>query len=139
MDALIGWSGLIGSSLRRVRPFDAMFRSTDIDEMRGGAFDLVVCAGARAERWMANRDPEGDRAGIARLTDVLLTTRIRKLVLISTVDAYPVPAGVDEGTPIAREAGHPYGRHRYALERFCQDRFDCAVLRLPGLFGQGLK
>jgi nucleoside-diphosphate-sugar epimerase len=139
MDALIGWTGLIGSTLRRARGFDAMFRSTDIDAMRGGAFDLVICAGVRAEKWKANRDPDGDRAGIARLTDVLRTTRIRQLVLISTVDAYPVPVGVDEGTPIDPEAGHPYGRHRYALERFCQDRFECTVLRLPGLFGPGLK
>jgi len=139
MDALIGWTGLIGSTLRRVRRFDAMFRSTDIDEMRGGAFDLVVCAGAPAEKWKANRDPESDRASITRLTDVLQTTRIRQFVLISTVDAYPVPIGVDEGTPIDPEAGHPYGRHRYALERFCQDRFACSVLRLPGLFGPGLK
>lgn len=93
----------------------------------------------RAEKWKANRDPVSDREGIARLTDVLQTTRIGQLVLISTVDAYPVPIGVDEGTPINPEAGHPYGRHRHALERFCQDRFDSTVLRLPGLFGPGLK
>jgi nucleoside-diphosphate-sugar epimerase len=139
MDALIGWSGLVGGTLRRARSFDAQFRSTDIDAMRGGAFDLVVCAGARAEKWKGNRDPEADWAGIARLMDVLATVRASHLVLISTVDVYPVPIGVDETTPIHPQEGQPYGRHRYALERFCEERFECTVLRLPGLFGPGLK
>ncbi len=139
MDALIGWTGLIGSTLRRARRFDAMFRSTDIDDMRGRAFDLVICAGVRAEKWRANRDPVTDQAGIARLIDALTTVRIGHLVLISTLDTYPVPIGVDESTPIAPAEGQPYGRHRLALERFCETRFDCTVLRLPGLFGAGLK
>jgi len=139
VDALIGWSGLTGSALRRARPFDAMFRSTDIDDMRGREFDLVVCAGVRAEKWKANRDPEEDRAGIARLTAVLATVRAAHLVLISTADVYPVPIGVDELTVIDPAAGHPYGQHRLALERFCQERFACTIVRLPGLFGSGLK
>ena len=139
MDALIGWSGLVGSTLRRLRVFDALFRSNDIAEMRGRAFDLAVCAGVRAEKWKANRDPEDDRASIARLTDVLATVRIGHLVLVSTVDVYPTPVEVDEDTPIDADSGSAYGRHRLALERFCQERFACTVLRLPGLFGPGLK
>ncbi len=139
MDALIGWTGLIGSTVRRAHTFDAMFRSTDIDAMRGAKFDLVLCAGVRAEKWKANRDPAGDRAGIERLTDVLATAHIGHLVLISSADAYPMPIDVDEGTLIAPGEGQAYGRHRYALEMFCQERFDCTVVRLPGLFGPGLK
>lgn len=139
MDALIGWTGLTGSTIRRARDFDALYRSTDIETMRGAAYDLVVCAGVRAEKWKANKDPEGDAAGIARLTDVLGTVRIGHLVLISTADAYPVPVAVDEATPIDPQAGHAYGRHRVALERFCAERFSTTVVRLPGLFGEGIK
>lgn len=139
MDALIGHTGLVGSTVARARAFDASFRSTDIDTMRGRTFDLVVCAGARAEKWKANQDPDADRAGIARLTEVLETVRIGHLVLVSTIDVYPSPVDVDESTPIDPEALHAYGRHRFALEQFCQDRFACTVVRLPGLFGKGLK
>ncbi len=139
MDALIGWSGLTGSTIRRARAFDAMYRSTDIGEMRGREFDLVVCAGVRAEKWKANRDPEGDRAGIAVLTDVLKTVRAARFVLISTVDVYPAPIDVDESTPIHPAEGQAYGRHRLALEAFCSAHFVSTIVRLPALFGEGLK
>lgn len=139
MDALIGWTGLTGSTIRSARAFDAMFRSTDIESMRGATFDLVVCCGVRAEKWKANHDPESDRAGIARLTQVLETVRANHVVLISTVDAYPTPVGVDEATVIDDAAGHPYGRHRLGLERFVQARFAHTIVRLPGLFGTGIK
>ena len=135
MDALIGHTGLVGGTIARARTFDAAFRATDIDTMRGRSFELVVCAGVRAEKWKANQDPDGDRAGIAKLSDVLETVSIGHLVLISTVDAYPAPIGVDESTPIDAAAGQPYGRHRLALERFCAGRFECTIVRLPGLFG----
>ena len=139
MDALIGHTGLVGGTIARSRAFDASFRSTDIDAMRGRHWDLVVCAGVRAEKWKANQDPAGDAAGVARLTEVLETVEIAHLILISTVDVYPTPVDVDEDSVIDPLDGHPYGRHRLALEAFCTARFPCTVLRLPGLFGHGLK
>ena len=33
----------------------------------------------------------------------------------------------------------PYGVNRYYLEQFCRDNFDTTIVRLPGLFGDGLK
>jgi nucleoside-diphosphate-sugar epimerase len=93
----------------------------------------------RAEKWKANQDPAADAAGIARLSDVLREVRAQHLVLVSTVDVYPVPVAVDEATEIPEEGGHPYGRHRLAFERFCADHFDTTIVRLPGLFGTGLK
>jgi nucleoside-diphosphate-sugar epimerase len=64
----------------------------------------------------------------------------RRVVLISTVDVYPAPVAVDEDTALAPDAGQPYGRHRLALERTVRARFpETTVLRLPGLFGPGIK
>ena len=60
-------------------------------------------------------------------------------MLISTIDVYPHPSGVDEGSVIDAAAAQPYGRHRLALEEFCKARFDTIVVRLPGLYGDGLK
>jgi nucleoside-diphosphate-sugar epimerase len=137
--ALIGHTGFVGGTILRSHAFDACFRSTDIDTIRGREFDLVVCCGAPAEKWRANRDPEADRAGLSWLTTALAEVTARRLVLISTVDVYPVPHQVDELTAIDPEAGQPYGRHRFALEEFCRGRFDTTVLRLPGLYGRGLK
>jgi len=138
MRALIGHSGFIGGNLKPQSTFDAVFNSTNIDQLRGGDFDEIVCAAPAAEKWKANADPEGDAQSIARLETVLGETKARRFILISTVDVYPNPRAVDERTEIDG-SGAPYGRHRLRLERFVRDRFDAVVLRLPGLFGAGLK
>ena len=139
MDALIGHTGLVGNTLRRAYSFDALFRSTNIEDMRDQHFDVVVCAGARAEKWKANANPAADAAGIARLTSVLETVTIKHLILVSTIDVYPRPVAVDEATSIDDADAHAYGRNRRALESFCTEHFTSTIVRLPALFGVGLK
>ncbi len=139
-DALIGHSGFVGGNLLRQRTFDALFRSNDIDQIAGRAFDTIVCAGAPAEKWKANRDPEADRASLNRLREALQDVKARRFVLISTVDVFARPIEVYEESPVEHEGLHAYGRHRHELERYIAGRFDSAlVVRLPGLFGPGLK
>ncbi|GMU81331.1 MAG: hypothetical protein AMXMBFR47_12020 [Planctomycetota bacterium] len=139
-NALIGYTGFVGSTLHRQARFDALFNSKNIGEVRGRSFDLVVCAAARAEKWKANAEPEADRAHIESLAAVLRTLSAKTFVLISTVDVYPRPIGVDESTEIELESVQPYGRHRLLLERHVQEHFsNVFVMRLPGLFGRGLK
>lgn len=139
MDALIGHTGFVGGTIARQRSFDAKYHSRDITSMTSRQFDTVVCAGVRAEKWKANRDPQADKAGIETLVSVLETVRIRHLVLISTIDVYPVPVGVDEASSIDINQGHPYGRHRLELEQRCAELFECTIVRLPALFGRGIK
>lgn len=139
MRALIGHSGFIGGNVARQWTFDALFNSSNIDELRGSDFDEIVCAAPAAEKWKANADPESDLRSIARLETALSETTARRFILISTIDVYPVPREVDERTGID-DAGQSYGRHRLRLEGFVRARFaDAIVLRLPGLFGPGLK
>jgi nucleoside-diphosphate-sugar epimerase len=135
--ALVGYTGFVGSNLRGQAAFDVLVNSSNVDELRGSSFALVACAGARAEKWKANRDPAGDLAGLERLLSVLREVRADRFVLVSTIDVFEVPAGVDESAPA--DARHPYGRHRRMLEELCEDRFGAQVLRLPGLFGPGLR
>ncbi|MGZ7033406.1 MAG: pyridine nucleotide transhydrogenase, partial [Thermoanaerobaculia bacterium] len=137
--ALIGYTGFVGGNLLRQRPFDACFNSTNIDQIAGRSFDLVVCAGVRAEKWKANADPERDLDNIECLTRAVLQANIGKLVLISTVDVFINPADVDEDSPTPMTGLHPYGRNRRRLEQIVSSRFDAYILRLPGLYGRGLK
>jgi hypothetical protein len=139
--ALIGHTGFVGSNLDAATVFDARYNSRTIGEMAGRSFDLVVCAGVSAVKWMANREPEADRVGIKVLTDALGATKIGELVLISTIDVYPDPAaGGDEATVIDPTANHAYGRHRYELEEWAKATFPLVrVVRLPALFGPGLR
>lgn len=137
--ALIGYSGFVGGNLLRQRTFDELFNSRNIESITGREFDLLVCAGAPAEKWRANRDPETDLAQIGRLREALRQVQATQVVLISTVDVYPDPSRADESTAIDRSAGHAYGRHRLALEDFVSSRFQSLIVRLPALFGTGLK
>jgi hypothetical protein len=139
-DALIGWSGFVGSTLLRQRHFGHSFRATDIQDICGHSFHTVVCAGAPAQKWLANKEPEVDCLNIEKLTQHLESVRCEQFVLISTVDVFKEPVGVDEQTPIEEQGLHAYGANRHRLEAFVQHRFaNHLVVRLPGLVGPGLR
>jgi nucleoside-diphosphate-sugar epimerase len=137
--ALIGYTGFVGSNLLRQRSFDACFNSSNIDQITGRSFDLVVCCGARAEKWKANADPAADLDNIERLARALANVNARKLVLVSTVDVFLNPVAVDEDSPTPMTGLHAYGRNRRRLEQIVAGRFDAHVVRLAGLYGAGLK
>ncbi len=137
---LIGHTGYVGTTLRGQTEFDAGFRSSTIGEIKGRHFDLLVCAGAPAAKWRANTDPAGDAASVDALIAHLDTVTANDFVLISTVDVFGDPYGVDESTKVDTAGLHPYGANRRRLEQFCADKFiNALVVRLPGLVGPGLR
>ncbi len=139
--ALIGHTGFVGGTLARATPWDACFNSANISQIAGQQFDLILCAGVSAVKWLANKDPATDQAGIERLTTPLGQARARELVLISTIDVYPDPAAhANEDTRIDPARNHAYGRHRAELETWATQRFEqVRIVRLPALFGTGLR
>jgi hypothetical protein len=139
-DALIGYSGFVGSTLLKQRQFSDLYRASTVKDIRGQSFDTVVCAGAPAQKWIANREPEADRQNIQTLIDHLRTVTSQTFILISTVDVFKTPIEVDELTPIEEEGLHPYGLHRRLLEKFVESHFaNHLIVRLPGLVGPGLR
>lgn len=139
-EALIGHTGFVGTNLAVQHPFTDQYHSRNIRDISDRRFDLIVCAGMPAEKWRANQEPESDRASLSRLIDALERTEAKRFILISTVDVYPIPTRVDEATAIDEAALTPYGLHRLLLERFVRERYPaCLIVRLPGLFGTGLK
>jgi nucleoside-diphosphate-sugar epimerase len=139
-NALIGYSGFVGSTLLRQTHFESQYRSTNIGEIEGMAFDTLVCAGAPAQKWIANRDPETDRQRIDELIGHLRSMECKTFVLISTVDVFKNPIRVDESTPVDESDLHAYGLNRRRLEKFVQDTYpDHLIVRLPGLVGPGLR
>lgn len=139
-NALIGFSGFVGSTLLKQGDFGSLYRSTNIQEIDGKEFDMVVCAAAPAQKWMANREPQADRETIDALVAHLQRIKCNTFVLISTVDVYKSPINVDESTPIDEVGLHAYGLHRRLLEKFVEKQFpNHLVVRLPGLVGPGLR
>lgn len=136
--ALIGSTGFVGGVLQRHGDFSGLFHSTNVDELPTTQWDEVVCAAMPAEKWRANKEPGDDEASLERLWGALGRTVARRVVLISTVDVFDPPSGKDESQE--PDAGHPYGEHRAKLEKRLIGRFeDASVVRLPALYGPGLK
>src|SRR5262245_60806077 len=110
--ALIGHTGFVGGNLRSQGRYTELYNSKNIADIAGRSFELVVSAGCRAAKWLANKEPEADRAGIEPLKRALERVEAERFVLISTVDVYPQPVGVDESFEPPLEGAQPYGRHR---------------------------
>ena len=94
--ALIGHTGFVGGNLLRQGRYGDLYNSTNIGDIAGKSFELVVSAGCKAAKWIANQEPAADRAGIESLMRALERVRAERFVLISTIDVYPQPIEVDE-------------------------------------------
>lgn len=138
--ALVGHTGFVGQSLLRRRRFELCVNRANLDALQGVHVERLVLSALPAEKWRANRDPQADLANMRSLQRALHGVSARQVVLISTVDVYPGPLAVDESTPVLAAGQSPYGAHRFAFEQWVAARFEkCTIVRLPGLFGSGLK
>lgn len=139
-NALVGYSGFVGSTLLKQTKFNSLFRSTNIEKIQNKSFDTVVCAAAPAQKWIANQKPDEDNKIIDQLIGHISTIKCNKFILISTVDVFKNPNNVNENSPIDEVGLHAYGLHRRKLEKFVVENFeDYLIIRLPGLVGPGLK
>ena len=62
MNALVGYTGFVGSNLYTQGKFDCVYNSKNITEAFETYPDLLVYAGLRAEKYLANQAPEKDMA-----------------------------------------------------------------------------
>lgn len=138
--ALIGYTGFVGSNIDAQADFTDRYNTKNIDDIDGQEYDLVVSAATYAEMWKINQDPEGDLAQVDSLIAHLKNIKAKQFVLISTVGVYKNSLGATEDTTIDLEGLPPYGVNRYHLEQVVRELFPNAlIVRLPGLFGKGLK
>lgn len=139
-EILVGYSGFAGSNLIQSHEFSSVFNSSNVKEAYGLNPDLCVYAGIRAEKFIANKNPEADLQHIRDSISNILSINPKKLILISTIDVYPDPVEVDELSIIDSGKLMPYGQNRYLLEVEVRKNFhDAIIIRLPGLYGINLK
>lgn len=140
MRALVGYTGFVGSNIYAAGEFDAAYNSKNIADAYGTDPELLIYAGLRAEKYLANHTPEKDQALIFQAEDNIRRINPKQLILISTIDIFKTPKDVDETSEIDTVGLHPYGYNRYQLELWVRDRYpDALIIRLPGLFGKNIK
>lgn len=140
MDGLIGYTGFVGGNLNNQINFDKRYNSGNINDIKGENFDIIYCAGVSAVKWFANQNPEKDLLGINSLIENLKTINAKMFVLISTIDIYPEFENINEDSIPNVEKQDAYGKNRFYLENWVKENFkNYLIVRLPALFGKGLK
>lgn len=140
MNALVGYTGFVGSNIYEAGHFDAVYNSKNIEQSYGTNPNLLIFAGLRAEKYLANNAPEKDMLNIYRAEDDIAKINPKKLVLISTIDVFKYPKNVDERSEIDTENLSAYGLNRYRLELWVRKTYpDALIIRLPALFGRRIK
>ena len=138
MRALAGFTGFVGGNLAAAGEFTGLYNSKNIEEAFGTKPDILYYAAVPAEKFTANTFPEEDEKIIRHAQDNIRKIAPEKVVLISTVDVYEGSFPVTEKD--AASGNGAYGKNRHMLEIFVQENFpDHLIVRLPGLFGKGIK
>jgi hypothetical protein len=142
MIALVGYTGFVGSNIYASagNKIDAVYNSKNIEEAYNTCPDLLIYAGLRAEKYLANNAPEKDMELILQAEENIARINPKRLVLISTIDVFRIPKNVDEHSEIDTDHLHAYGYNRYQLELWVREKYpDALIVRLPGLFGKNIK
>ena len=140
MDILVGYTGFVGTNIALKHKFGLLCNSKNIEEAFGTNPDLLVYSGVPAEMFLANSNPEADRAVTENAANNIRKINPKRLVLISTIAVLDNPIGVNEDVAIDSSKLTAYGLNRLNLERAAADIVaDCHVIRLPALFGKGIK
>ncbi len=149
MVALVGYTGFVGSNLyaRARNRIKGVYNSQNVEKAYGLEPEVLIYAGVRAEKYLANSEPDRDMELILQAEKNIKAINPQRLVLISTIDVYQNPVGVDETDSVlsggkggAGNGIQPYGLNRYYLESWARKNFpDALIVRLPGLYGYNIK
>lgn len=140
MDILVGYTGFVGANIVMQNQFDSVYNSKNIQDAYGLNPDSCIYTAVRAEKFLANADPDADLAVIHQAIENIKKINPKKLILISTIDVFQNSIAKDEASLIDTDGLHAYGRNRYYLEEWVATNWaDYHILRLPALFGKNIK
>jgi nucleoside-diphosphate-sugar epimerase len=137
---IVGASGFIGGHLSSRYKNSRLYGRGNIANLEEDDSDLIIIAAAPAEKWRANSDPSNDLKNIESLMVSLQKIAHKTCVLISTIDVFPTGHEFSESQKIPTAHPEPYGANRGYLELQLGNIVeDLHIIRLPGMFGPGLK
>ena len=142
MDAIIGYTGLVGKNLLKQKKVDLLFNSKNIADIVNYEIGILYCCAPSAVKWKINKDPVSDLQNILQICNFLKNTKINKIVLISTIDVYDIKDSMNNEEDLNHNEifDLSYGQNRKFFEKVIKSiSSDYHIVRLPGLFGAGIK
>ena len=135
--ALIGYTGFIGSNLKKLYKPHFKYNSKNIFKIKKKEFDLTLCAGTSSKRWVANKKPKEDLRNIKKLTSSLKEIKTKIFVLISSIEIYGNNNNKHENNNVSLRNKTEYGKNRLYLENFVKKTFrKHVIIRLPIVYGK---
>ena len=139
-DLLVGSTGFVGGNLQKSHEFFGTCHSKNVQEYYDSRPHFCVYAGVPAAMFLANADPEKDLAIMRVARENIRRIAPENLVLISSIAVYGDSRGKYEEDEPDMEGLPAYGRNRLQLEKWVREDFpDALIVRLPALYGVGLK
>jgi len=136
-NALIGYTGFIGSNLLNLKKKFHKYNSKNINKIKNKQYDLVICAGTSSKIWLAKKNPKLDFNKITYLINSLKKINAKKFVLISTCEIYGSHNNQKENSLKFSNKNYHYGYNRLMLENFVKANFAKSfILRLPIVYGK---
>ena len=136
-NALIGYTGFIGSNLLNFKKKFHKYNSKNINKIKNKQYDLVICAGTSSKIWLAKKNPKLDFNKITYLINSLKKINAKKFVLISTCEIYGSRNNQKESSLKFSNKNYHYGYNRLMLENFVKANFaKSLILRLPIVYGK---
>ena len=139
-NAIIGYNGFVGSNLNKTIKAKFLFNSKNIKDIKNKSFNKLFICAPHAQKWLANKNPKMDNSQVNKLIHNLKNISAKKVIYISTVDVFENLINKNEKSKINKKKHHTYGKNRLKIEKFIKKKFiDYHIIRLPALFGKGLK
>jgi len=138
MNTLIGYTGFVGENLCKKENFHK-YNSKNINDLSNIEHETIFCAAPSAEKWKINKDDTEDLKNINSIIKNIKSSKFKKIVLFSTIDVYDKLDGLNEEYNTIYDNHHKYGKNRIYFENEIKKFDNWIIIRLPGLFGKGLK
>lgn len=116
----------------------AQYDSKSINTLPEKEHEIILCAAPSAKKWIANANPEDDLKSCNVLIDCLRRTKLKRVILFSTIDVYASNVSIT-GESSINYSSEPYGKNRKTIEDSLLSSMPCSVVRLPALFGEHLE
>lgn len=150
MIALAGYTGFIGSNIfaRASNRIDGIYNTQNIEKAYGLEPDVLIYAGLKPDKELAERAPYQHLEKVLEAQETIRKINPYKIVLVSSIDVYKNPVGVDEensvfavGSDKADKKGiSPYNLNRYYFEEWVRKYYpESLIMRLAVPYGLNYK
>ena len=141
-NALIGYTGFIGSNLKKKIKNCDYYNSKNIEKIINKSYNLVYFCGNDSRIWYVNKYPKKDKKNLSNILNKLSKINCNFFILISSIEVYRSShkKKYNEKTKLTLKNNLNYGENRFFFEKEIVKLFKKnLIIRLPVVYGNGLK